>query len=127
MNIDLRQVLASRITEAGGRLRVRSALNPALWLCAIVAGPALWATMAHPNPPAWLGWLVAAPVAIACIGYLYLLVFDRDKLQSEEYQIRKKTLELIEHKGMSGPMTVQAIEAIVTPDAYQLPRQKEQD
>lgn len=119
MTADLREILASRITEAGGRLKVRSALNPALWLCAVVAGPALAALVFGPNPPSWLGWLIAAPVSIACIGYLYLLVYDRDKLQSEEYQIRKKTLELIEHKGMSGPMTVQAIEAIVTPDLYQ--------
>jgi hypothetical protein len=115
------------MTEAGGRLRVRSALNPALWLCAIVAGPSLLVASLSANPPGWIGWLVSAPVAIACIGYLYLLVFDRDKLQSEEYQIRKKTLELIEHKGMSGPMTVAAIEAIVTPDGYQLSQKRESD
>jgi len=127
MNVDPRQVLASRMTDAGGRLRVRSALNPALWLCAIVAGPSLLVASLNSNPPGWLGWLIGAPVAIACIGYLYLLIFDRDKLQSEEYQIRKKTLELIEHKGMSGPMTVAAIEAIVTPDAYQLPRMQEDE
>lgn len=125
LNVDLREVLSSRITEAGGRLRVRSALNPALWLCAIVAAPSLLVTSYAQNPPNWLGWLVGAPVALACIGYLYLLFYDRDKLQSEDYQIRKKTLELIEQKGMSGPLTVAAIGAVVTPDAILLPNKPE--
>lgn len=124
MNIDPREVIVSRMTEAGGRLRVRSALNPALWLCAIIAGPSMLVLGLSTNPPTWLGWLVGAPVTVACIGYLYLLCFDRDKLQSEDYQIRKKTLELIEQKGMSGPMTVAAIEAIVTPESLQPPRKQ---
>lgn len=123
MTLDIREVIASRITEAGGRLTVRSALNPALWLCAIVAIPSLLISSFSSNPPGWLGFLVGGPVLIACLGYMFLLVFDRDKLQSEEYQIKKKTLELIEQKGMSGPMTVAAIEAVVTPDALQLSSQ----
>ncbi len=40
--------------------------------------------------------LASVPVGVACFGFLFLLFFDRDKLQSEDYQIRKKSLEIIE-------------------------------
>jgi hypothetical protein len=122
LSIELREGIIKRFTEAGGSLRVRSALNPALWMCAIVSCPSLIVWSCLNQPPLWLDWMVTAPVILACFGYLFLLFFDRDKLQSEEFQIRKKTLELIEQKGMSGPMTVAAIEAMVTPaEALTLP------
>ncbi len=115
LSIDLREGFIRRFTEAGGSLRVRSALNPVLWMCAIVSGPSLIVWSCLNNPPLWLDLIVISPVVLSCFAYLFLLFFDRDKLQSEEYQIRKRTLELIEQKGMSGPMTVAAIEAMVTP------------
>ena len=127
LTIDLRQDIISRFTEAGGLLRVKSALNPALWLCAIVSVPSLMISAFMINPPQWIDWIIIAPVFLAVLGYLFLLLFDRDKLQSEEYQIRKKTLELIEQKGMSGPLTVSAIETIVTPDVLKLPKKPKAD
>lgn len=36
---------------------------------------------------------------IAMFGFLFLLFFDRDKLQSEDYQIRKRSLEMMQQKG----------------------------
>lgn len=100
---------------SGGRLRVRSALNPILWLCAIVTVPCTIITIQTDDPPGWLALIVAAPVIAAIIGFLYLLFFDRDKLQSEDYQIRKQSLELIQEKGESFPVNPASIEKISNP------------
>jgi hypothetical protein len=85
--------------EAGGRLKVRSALNPILWLCGIITVPALVAFSVMKEPPGWLVILTFAPVIAAILGFFFLLFFDRDKLQSETYQIRKLELEMVQQKG----------------------------
>ena len=104
MSLDLKSIIASRAIESGGRLKVQSALNPALWLCAIVAIPSLCVAGFSSHPPSWIAWLVMGPVALAGLGFLFLLFFDRDKLQSEDYQIKKKSLEIFEQKGMDSPL-----------------------
>jgi hypothetical protein len=121
--------LASRIVEAGGKLRVRSALNPVLWLCAIITVPCLFCMPFVPRPPTWLVFLGCAPVATAVFGFLFLLFFDRDKLQSEDYQIRKRSLELIQQKGEAEPRLVRAdaIEAIANPDIRTLEAGREEE
>lgn len=113
----LKDQVAHRFADAGGRLRVRSALNPALWLCAFVTAPAIVAAtqITDPTPP-WLILLAAAPVVLACIGFLFLLIVDRDKLQSEDYQIRKRSLEVILQKGQAFPISPASIEAIANPE-----------
>ena len=78
---------------------MRSALNPILWLCAIISAPAIISCVVIRQPPTWLAVLAAAPTGTAIIGFLFLLLFDRDKLQSEDYQIKKLQLEMIEEKG----------------------------
>ena len=101
--------------EAGGRLTVRSALNPILWLCGIITIPSLICFGLMNQPPGWLVWLAFAPVIAAIFGFLFLLLFDRDKLQSENYQIRKMQLEMIEEKGLP-PIEATAIEVIANPE-----------
>ena len=115
MKEDIKALFAQRATEAGGRLTVKSALNPVLWLCAIVSVPAVVIASWLSNPPWWLLILVLGPVTVAMFGYLFLLCVDRDKLQSEDFQIRKRTLELIEQKGMDGPITATALEMVSPP------------
>ena len=85
--------------EAGGRLKVRSAINPMLWLCAIITTPALLAFALRPASSRWLLAFAFAPEAAAILGFLFLLLFDRDYLQSEEFQLRKMEIERIEEKG----------------------------
>ena len=115
--MELKDLAASRAIESGGRLKVQSALNPALWLCAIISTPALCVAGFSESPPNWLPWLIIIPVVIACLGFIFLLIFDRDKLQSEDYQIRKRSLELIEQKGMGSPVSLASSNDIVAPDA----------
>ena len=107
-----------KVADAGGRLKVRSALNPALWLCAIVTVPALsLVAILRDSAPKWLIFLVFVPVFTSVAGFLFLLLFDRDKLQSEEYQLRKRSLELIQEKGDRFQVLGTSIEAITNPHA----------
>lgn len=113
-----RDIITAKIIEAGGRLTVRSALNPILWLCAIITGPSLAVVPFVQPAPVWLIVLAYLPVGAAILGFLFLLLFDRDKLQSEDYQLRKRTLELMQEKG--GPVsiaddTVEVIADVTTP------------
>ncbi|MCK5021726.1 MAG: hypothetical protein KAR54_00550 [Candidatus Pacebacteria bacterium] len=99
--------IITKAIEAGGNLKVRSALNPILWLCAIVTIPALSGVLFFEATPNWLIILIFVPVITAIIGFLFLLLFDRDKLQSEDYQIKKRSLEIIEQKGDAAPMLIE--------------------
>lgn len=104
-----------RIIEVGGRISVKSALNPILWLCFIISLPGLLLVVNQEYPPLWLILLVVAPVCTAIVGYFFLLIFDRDKLQSEDYQLRKQSLELIQDKGQQFPIVATSIESISNP------------
>lgn len=128
--------VAAMAIEAGGKLTVRSALNPMLWFCGVVSFPFLivFAAILLSNKlvPQWvllgLFVLIAVPIVCTIFSALFLLFCDRDKLQSEDYQIRKKSLELIEQKGGSMPILAETIEAIPKPisrRALKTPRNKE--
>jgi len=60
-------------------------------------------------------------VGAAVFGFLFLLIFDRDKLQLEDYQIRKRSLELIQEKGQRFAISAPSIEAISNPRFKELP------
>ena len=123
--MSLREIITTKVAEAGGRLTVRSALNPILWLCFIVTLPALVAIPFAGPYTTLLTILSVAPVSTAIFGFLFLLFFDRDKLQSEDYQIRKRSLELIEQKGeKSVPAT--DIELTTNPEYLALPPAEEE-
>ena len=113
--MSIREAISQKILETGGRLRVRSALNPILWLCAIVIAPSLYFATQTGDHPIWLIVLIFLPVGTAIAGFLFLLFVDRDKLQSEDYQIRKKTLELIQEKGEVFSVSTASIEKISNP------------
>lgn len=110
--------IATRAIEAGEKLTVRSALNPILWLCGLVTIPSLTVTPFLNEVPNWLISLICAPVLTAIVGFLVLLAIDRDKLQSEDYQIKKRSLEIIEQKGDSAPMLIEpeTLKVIPKPD-----------
>lgn len=98
--------IATRIVENGDRLSVKSALNPILWLCAIIDGPGFIFLGTSSYAPIWLIVLVFLPVCVALFGFLFLLFFDRDKLQSEEYQLKKRSMEMLQQKGDLEPTLI---------------------
>jgi hypothetical protein len=104
------------------RLNVRSALNPALWLCGIVTPAALLgAALTGGTLQLAMIALATAPVLVCCAGYIYFMITDSDKLQSETFQLRKQALDLIEQKGDVIQVDVTSIEAISNPELPQLP------
>ena len=68
------------------------------------------------STPIWLVIVALIPLGLSVIGFLYLLFFDRDKLQSEDFQIRKMAMELIEEKGEAFPISPALIERIANPE-----------
>src|SRR5580700_4942289 len=119
--------ITGRAQTAAGRLRVRSALNPMLWLCGIISLPCLLgAWLAHGTEPiaTILAICGAMPIGITCIIAVYFSVFRPEKLQSEEYQIRHEALELIKEKGSKVEVSPASLEVIANPVHQQLaPRQ----
>lgn len=104
---DLRAKITQRMADVGGRLRVKSALNPVLWLCAVVTVP-LAGLATFVEEPTWLTVclvvLAFLPLVLVGIGFVVFLFRDPDKLQSEDYQIRKRTLEMIGEKGQAASL-----------------------
>jgi len=115
-------LIAAKAVEAGSRLTVKSALNPVLWLCAIITVPSFISFGFNPNPPTW--WIVLAmtPVATAVFGFIFLLFCDRDKLQSEEYQLKKQSLELVQEMGEKNPkaISMEDLDSIAEPSQASL-------
>src|SRR5690242_12018124 len=103
------------------RVSVKNALNPILWICGLVSAPATVSAAFITNPSWLLIILALGPVSVAAFAYLYLLFFDRDRLQSESFQLRKQALELIEEKGTFGVIDATTIEVISNPDLPALP------
>ena len=66
-----------------------------------------------PHCAEWLIWLAFAPVVAAIFGFIVLLFVDRDKLQSENFQIRQIELEIIEEKGAPPMLPTDTVEGEV--------------
>ncbi len=92
--------LLALLLQAGGSLRVRSVLNPVLWLAGMcLVGYAVVAVSTGREPPPVLTWILGGSVGVAVFSCVYLLGVDPDKLQSEEYQLRKQMIALVRDKG----------------------------
>jgi len=85
--------------RAASHLIVRSALNPVLWLCAIVAIPcfAFAAYVQNDRPLMWAFVILGAlPVLVACGLAIGFGIYKPSKLQSEDYQIRERGLDMLQ-------------------------------
>ncbi len=73
-----------RLTAAGVRLRVRSALNPILCLCPMVLVPCL---VLAAYSPTWLRIVLvvlgSAPIVVALWAFVHFVRVDPQRLQSE--------------------------------------------
>lgn len=107
-----------RSQAASAKLSVKSALNPMLWLCGIVTTPCIaLAWFSHGTEPfsTILTVVGALPVVVACGLATYFGIFKPDKLQSEDYQIRHETLELIKQKGSPIEISPSSLELVANP------------
>ena len=77
----------SHTGAAGRRLRVRSALNPILWLWSTVSVPLLLAAVFADAAPTWLlivfAIIAGAPVCTAVVAFVYFARTAPSRLQSE--------------------------------------------
>ena len=127
--VSLREQIVGRSAAAAERLLVRSALNPVLWLCAIVTVPCVALAALSDDPPRWLIVLAYGPVVLVSIGFIFLLIFDRGKLQSEDFQLRTRVLELMmEEKGGLPESTRRALRDVIpNPEVRRLSQRSEDD
>ena len=101
--------------RAAQRLQVRSALNPMLWLCGIATPLCFCAAYLFQADEILRNWLVIAglvPVGVTCLGFVGFALFRPEKLQSEDYQLRHESLQLIQHKAGRLQLPPTSIEAI---------------
>jgi hypothetical protein len=113
--------MSARQLSSIERVRVRNVLNPILWLCGLIAFPAMAALGFSPHP-SWVHIVLATvPVGVALYSYIFFMLRDPDRLQSESFQLRKQALELIEEKGNLAIVESTSIEVISNPDLPALP------
>lgn len=106
------------LLRSAGVLYVRgTALNPILWLVAVVIGGALIAGWsAGWTSPIGYG---AAGLVVVCVlaalgAYFFLLFRDPDRLQSEKYQLQIKALQMLVPK--EGPaLDPETVEVLPNP------------
>lgn len=105
------------------RIHVRSALNPLLWLCAIVTPIFLFAAYQFRDIPTF-SWvlLVAAvfPIVVSCASFVGFAIFKPEKLQSEDYQLRHETLQIIQQKSGQVALDPTSLQAIANPEQKRL-------
>jgi hypothetical protein len=61
------------------------------------------------------------PLVVACLGFIGLAIYRPEKLQSEEYQLRHESLQLIQQKAGHLPMVPTSLTAIANPEHPLLP------
>ena len=67
------------------------------------------------------------PIGVACLGFIGFAIFRPDKLQSEEYQLRHESLQLIQQKSGRITLSPASIEVIANPQARQLEQREGND
>jgi hypothetical protein len=117
--------LFTSLTESGGRLRVRNALNPILWLCGVIAVPCVIALSWNKDAHQAISVILYCVVGVTLIAFLYLLFHDPDRLQSEEFLLRSRTIDLIEEKGSKKAIDAATVQAISQTDFLSLTETQE--
>lgn len=97
-------------------LKVNTGLNSALWICGVVTVPALILATFGPealrNP---LLVIASVPVGIYGIGFLYFMLKDPDRLQSEKFRIESRALDIVQEKGGDLSIAAADFEIIANP------------
>jgi hypothetical protein len=94
--------MAKRGVSRLERVRVRSAMNPIIWLSVAVPIISWPAAFMFQNQFVFSCVLIAMgclPIIVAVLAYMILLFRSPDRLQSEEYQLRQRALQMLYRKG----------------------------
>lgn len=99
MSVD--EVVRSAISRAGV-VRVRNAMNPLLWLSPVSATICWIAAYMFRDDPILrygLAGLGGLPIAASLVAYFLYFFIDRDRLQSEEFILKERALQLRYRQG----------------------------
>lgn len=123
MNNIAHRLFGQLAQSAAQKLRVRSALNPILWLCGIATpicfvGAYIFRDYSHIFQ--LLIYSGPAPIVVACVGFVYFAIFRPEKLQSEDYQLRHESLQIIQQKTGQTTLYPSSLEAIANPESKQI-------
>lgn len=106
--------------SAATKLHVKSALNPLLWLTGIATplcfgGAYIFQTFSPVFEILALTGIL--PILVTCLGFCYFAIFKPEKLQSEDFQIRHESLQLIQQKSGEIAILASSLDQIVNPTA----------
>jgi hypothetical protein len=110
----------NKLVNRAAVVKVNNALNPLLWLAAVVTPASLLAAILSGSAQvqSFACWIAAAPVALVGLAYAILLFRDPNRLQSEEYQLKHVELTLL-RKGMETPISIDQAEGLTQREATQ--------
>lgn len=114
MRVD--EVIRSAVNRAGV-IRVRNAMNPLLWLSPISATICWIAAYMFRDDPALkyaFACLGGLPILASIVAYFLYFFLDRDRLQSEEFILKERALQLRYRKGASTEVVDTAGEIVRT-------------
>ena len=76
---------------------------------------AAWVTVKNDgSTPVWMIVVASVVAAVACFGFIWLLIKDPDRLQTEHYRIQTRALELVEDKTDTLPVESIKIDTLVS-------------
>ncbi len=82
-------------------IKVRTAVNPLLWLVGLTTALSFGTAIVINDRLIRVGLLAfaALPVIVTIIAYFIFMFRDPDRLQSEDYRIRQRAIQLLYRKG----------------------------
>jgi hypothetical protein len=106
-------------------IKVRTALNPLLWLTGLTLPTCVVATVAISDQIVRLVLLglAAFSIIVTIVAYFILLFRDPDRLQSEEYRIRQRALQILYKKGT----TADIVEFANDPPRLEIEKRTQED
>ena len=115
---DALTLILQRSNSAISKVAAKSAVNPILWLSALISLP-LCALAAFTDPP--LKWIFVGigsiPILLTCVGFIYFMLKKPDYLRSEKFHIQKYSLEYLGEKGKEIPITADHLIAMSKPNS----------
>jgi hypothetical protein len=100
MNNKIFENLHELTSGAIKELKVKSALNPILWMIGITSLPFIVACFLSTILflKIFFAIMSAVPVFVGCVIFVYFALKQPEKLQSEEFQVRNQALSFIKEK-----------------------------
>ncbi len=116
--------LTAATARAAERLRVRSALNPMLWVTAIVLPVCVGGAFLFRDHPVAVAVLIGCgvlTVVTTCAGFGYFAKTKPEMLQSEDWQLRHEALQMIQKQTGHETIDAASVAAIANPVMGVLP------